>query len=360
MSINLPFWIISLVLIGIPTILLMLDRILDLPSNRLIKVLALPSLIAFVLLVTYLGSFGDPLFILILWGGVGGLVGTVALDSIRLIGVEFNAFPVDMPQIFGAMALGVAPNIPKHIMANMVGMLAELPEERRKEIMTPRLKAISQLPERERIMFMRMMMGGLIKLPEDKRDKVMKTQLEIISSFPESLRANIIRTMDFLTSHSSAEVDASALTSIFRSGLMPKMPMDVFRGLIGKWGVHTKGGALELACKESGRSTVSLVLAGYIWHALNGASYGIAYTLLFGSGSWPLAFAWTTFIWLVMMVSMPKMMPMVSLPYPRFVIFPLLAHLFMAVPIAYFALSYIGPSASGASLFGSFFGLSQV
>lgn len=92
---------------------------------------------------------------------------------------------------------------------------------------------------------------------------------------------------------------------------------------------------------------------GYLWHAINGATYGIAYTLLFGSGSWLLAFGWGTFVWSVMMASMPKMMPMVKLSYPKFMVIPLIAHLAMAMPISYFALSYVTPGASATSLLGA-------
>jgi len=77
----------------------------------------------------------------------------------------------------------------------------------------------------------------------------------------------------------------------------------------------------------------------------------MAYTLLFGSGSWLLAFAWCTFVWLVMMVGMPKMMPMIHLPYPKFMIVPLLAHWAMAIPIGYFALNFVDPAVSASSLF---------
>ena len=138
---------------------------------------------------------------------------------------------------------------------------------------------------------------------------------------------------------------------------MPKIPMSTFMQLAGKWGVHTKGSAFELAAQEASVSPRSLVFAGYLWHAINGATYGIAYTLLFGSGSWLLAFGWGTFVWLVMMGGMPKMMPMIHLPYPRFMIVPLLAHWAMALPIGYFALNYVSSEASASSLFGAFLNL---
>ena len=69
----------------------------------------------------------------------------------------------------------------------------------------------------------------------------------------------------------------------------------------------------------------------------------------FGRGSWALAFGWGIFIWLVMNVSMPRMMTVIRFPR-TFPVVPLLAHLAMAVPIGYFALTFVSPSASEASL----------
>lgn len=354
MSFNFPLWLLSLVLTGAPTAALMLDRVREYPAPRFFKTQGLPAIIVFIILVAYLSYVGDHLLELLLWGAIGGLGATVTLDIVRLLGVRFNAFPLDMPQMFGAMALGVAPKLPKHVMVRMVAMLAELPDSKRREMMEPRIRAISELPDVERRMFMDMMMSGLNKLPQEKRDGVMKTQIEILSSLPKENRSNMMRTMDSLTLPASSDPDVGILKSpmaVFRAGKMPKIPMAIFIGLVGKWGVHTKGGAMDLTAQESRVSPFSLVFAGYLWHAINGATYGMAYTLLFGSGSWLLAFAWCTFVWLVMMVGMPKMMPMIHLPYPKFMVVPLLAHWAMAIPIGYFALNFISPTASASSLF---------
>jgi hypothetical protein len=353
---DLPLWLLSLILIGAPTGALMLDRIKEYPAPRFFRRQGLPALIVFVILVIYLGHTRDALFQLLLWGAVGGVVGTATLDTVRLLGVKFNAFPVDMPQMFGAMALGVAPKLPKNVMARMVATFADLPDQRRREMMEPRIKAISELPDGERKLFMEMMMNGLGKLPEEKKNRVMKTQLEILSSLPEENRSRMMKTMDSIImpspSSNQGGVEPKSPMATFRAGRMPKIPMSMFNSLVGKWGVHTRGGAMDLAAGEAGVSSTSLVFAGYLWHVVNGASYGIAYTLIFGSGSWILAFAWCTFIWLVMMASMPRMMPMVGLPYPRFMLVPLLAHWAMAIPIGYFALAHIGPSVSAGSLLG--------
>ncbi len=353
---NWPLWALALVSIGVPTIALMLDRIRDYPAPIFIKRYGTVALAAFITILVYALYASNPLGVLIVWGAVGGLLATVLLDIVRMIGVKFNAFPVDMPQMFGAMALGVTPRLPKHVMARMIAMLSELPDTKRKEMMEPRIRAIADLGESERKLFVKMMMDGLIKLEPSKRDRVMKTQIEILASLTEKKRADMMRTMDELTfgdgSSSTGSVSSESSMAVFRSGRMPKLSMATFSDLAGKWGVHTRGAAMDLAAKEAGVSSRELLAAGYLWHFVNGASYGIAYTLLFGSGSWLLAFAWGTFVWLVMMVGMPKMMPMVQLSYPKFAIVPLIAHLVMAVPIGYFALTYVDPSASSANLLG--------
>lgn len=345
--------LLTLAIIGAPTAALMLDRVREFAAPRFFKTQGIPALIVFIVLVIYLKSTINPLLDLIVWGAIGGLAATVALDIVRLIGVKFNAFPIDMPQMFGAMALGVAPKLPKHVMGRMVAMLADLPDSKRREMMEPRIKAMSNLDPGERRLFMGMMMEGLNKLTQEKRERVMKTQIEILSSLPNEKRSSMMKTMDelLLGVHNPDSVTVKSPMSVFRRGLMPKIPMAMFRELAGKWGVHTKGSALELASQEAGVSPRSLVSAGYLWHAVNGATYGIAYTLLFGSGSWLLAFGWGTFVWLVMMAGMPKMMPMIHLPYPKFMIVPLLAHWAMAIPIGYFALNYVSPAVSAASLF---------
>lgn len=345
--------LLGLVLIGAPTGALMLDRVKEYPAPKFFKRQGLPALIVFIALAAYLGYAHDPLLELLFWGAIGGLAGTLTLDVVRLIGVKFNAFPIDVPQMFGAMALGVAPKLPKNVMGRMVVMLADLPEPERRQMMESRIGAMSQLPEGERKMFVGMMMDGLKNLPQEKRDRVMKTQMEVLSALPQENRANMMKTMDALglppTAGSNADAPRSPMGA-FREGRMPRMPMGMFRELAGKWGIHTKGSAFEAAAKESGVSSSSLLLAGYLWHAVNGATYGMAFTLLFGAGSWWLAFAWGTFVWLVMMVSMPRMMPMVKLPYPKFMVVPLLAHWAMALPIGYFALAYVSPAASADSI----------
>ncbi len=91
-------------------------------------------------------------------------------------------------------------------------------------------------------------------------------------------------------------------------------------------------------------------VAGYLWHAINGISFGIGYALLAGRGNWGLAIIWGIFVWLAMMVAMPAMMPVLRFP-GWFPVVPLIAHLAMIVP--YLALTvWVSNAADGASLIG--------
>lgn len=324
----------------------MLDRLGKLPAPRFFKTQGLPALIVFLIVAGYAVATGNALTSLILWGLVGGLVATVALDIVRLIGVRLGAFPLDMPKMFGSMALGSAPYLPKHVMASMVAMLSKMPEGARREMMEVRIRAIVKMPPKERKMFLGMMYNGLMKLPPGDKEGVMKTQIGVISSLPPEERMSVMQTMDEVMGGGVTMNPPPNPIPAFRAGLMPKIPMSIFRKLVDS--------ALPQAAIEKGRTMGQVLFTGYLWHFINGATYGIGYTLLFGRGTWLLALGWGTFVWLVMMVGMPKLMPMVQLPYPKFMIVPLLAHWVMAIPIGYFALTFVSPEASAGSLFGPF------
>jgi hypothetical protein len=333
---NWLLWIAALLSIGAPSVILMLDRGKDIPASTLIKKLGIPAFVLFLIVLAYSAVAKNPLLSLLVWGAVGGLLASVALDAVRLTGVKLGAFPLDMPVMFGLMALGAAPKLPKNVMARMVAMLSELAPEERRKMMEPRIKAISQLPPEERKLFMSMMLNGLNRLPEEKRQNVFRTNTELISSLPPEQRAAMMETMDqlFITVQSDSNVHHSApisLMAIFREGKMPKLPMSIGRELLGK--------AIPDTLHEHGTTL---------------GKARLAFTLLFGMGSIALVVAWVTFIDLVMMVSMPPMMPMIRLPFPRFLVVPYFAHLAMAVPIGFFALTYITPSATiSSSLIGS-------
>lgn len=124
---------------------------------------------------------------------------------------------------------------------------------------------------------------------------------------------------------------------------MPQVPMATFRDLAAV--------ALPRTVQEAGLSMGRIQLLGYLWHFLMGATFGVQYTLLFGTGSWGLALGWGLFVWLVMMIAMPPMMPMIRFP-AWFPIVPLLAHVAMAIPLAWVAQTFLPAWATAGSLIG--------
>ncbi|MFQ5920352.1 MAG: hypothetical protein ACE5I4_09975, partial [Thermoplasmata archaeon] len=102
-------WVPLFLLLGAPTAMLMLDRIRGLPAPKFLRTQGIPALILLVAITIYLVAWGHPLAGLIVWGLIGGLVATVALDAVRLAGVRLGAFPMDMPLMFGMIILGLAP-----------------------------------------------------------------------------------------------------------------------------------------------------------------------------------------------------------------------------------------------------------
>ncbi|MDE1852842.1 MAG: hypothetical protein KGI38_03735 [Thaumarchaeota archaeon] len=342
-STNWPLWVLALLSIGAPSAILTLDRAKDIQASGLMKKMGLPAFVLFILLLGYSYAVGDPIFTLLVWGAVGGLLGTITLDAVRLTGLRLRAFPLDMPVMFGLMSLGIAPKLPRHVMANMVATASAMPDEKRMEMMEPRIRAMSELAPPERKLFMSMMLDGINRLPGERKDRMFKTQLEVISSLPEEKRLAMMRTMDELTMGVRDPGGLSAPVSpmaVFRRGAMPMLSLSMGRDLLAK--------AIPETLNEEGATLGKVRAAGYAWHFVNGATYGMAFTLLFGMGSWPWVLAWGLFVDLVMMVGMPPMMPMIRLPYPRFLVVPYLAHLAMAVPIGYFALSYVSPIAAAA------------
>jgi len=124
---------------------------------------------------------------------------------------------------------------------------------------------------------------------------------------------------------------------------VPRVPMAIFRRVAEVSYPQTLG--------DTGLSDRRVAALGYLWHFNIGATFGISYTLLFGSGSWLLAVGWGGFVWLAMMVLMPVMMPMIEFPW-WFVVTPFVAHMAMAGPIGWVSLRYVGADADRRSLRG--------
>jgi hypothetical protein len=89
---------------------------------------------------------------------------------------------------------------------------------------------------------------------------------------------------------------------------------------------------MEVLNENKAKSKVMLL--GYVWHFLNGITFGLSYTLMFGSGHWLIALGWGVLIWVLMMLVMPAMMSGAKITSSIFFT-ALLAHIVMAIPLMY-------------------------
>jgi len=348
-----------LILVGVPVNILMYSLLKEYPAHILIRRAGLPSLIIFLGITVYLAAIDSPVFSLILWGSVGGALGTVALDVVRLSGVMMGLFPVDMPRIFGALALNTFFKfVPKNAMANMVERLSRMSETDRKSFMKPRMQAFARLPDEDRQVIINNMLSAINRLPSDRRDSVMKTMIEILSELPEGERRNMMRSMDAVVlvastsstqtvirrdiTRSEVEEARRGPRAIFRKYGIPRWPMKLV------YPVMTK--ALYDSAADADIPFFHILFAGYLWHYVMGMTFGIAHTLLFGAGEWLTILGFGVFIWAVMMAVMPSMMPMIKLPYPKFMVIPLIAHLAFAIPLGFITMNLISPQASASSI----------
>jgi len=77
---------------------------------------------------------------------------------------------------------------------------------------------------------------------------------------------------------------------------------------------------------------VKVMFWGYVWHFLNGITFGLTYTLVFGAGHWLIALGCGLTVWVLMMLVMPSMMNGAKLTLSIFLT-ALIAHIVMAVPL---------------------------
>jgi hypothetical protein len=335
---NWLLWILALISLGVPVGSLTIDRVFGIPARQQWKYWGVLSAIA--LAVALIGGLvsGNGVADLILWGIVSGVLASAALDVVRLIGHHvFKAFPLDMPQMFGTIAYGLAPQLQRNVMGQMVKFMAEAPEKQRRMMMKERLPAIAELKQPLRLAVVGAMQRGAGQLPEARRKKVLSTQMSVMSELAPAERRALMGAMDAAMSGEATPVYAQP------RGL-PKAPMPLVRRFM--------AAALPQTWQEAGLSPSKPIFAGYVWHFVIGITFAITYNLIFGHGTWALAFGWGAFVWLAMMVSMPPMMPLVKFP-KWFPIIPFIAHMAMAVPIGYFALNVLGSTAHAASLFGA-------
>ena len=336
---NWVLWILAIVSLGVPVGSLTIDRMFGIRARLLWRYWGIPSLIAFI--VALIGGLitGDAIVELILWGIVSGILASAALDVVRLIGHHvLKAFPLDMPQLFGTIAYGLAPQLQRNLMGQMVKFMSESSEEQRHRMLADRLPVIAGFRNPLRLAVVGAMQHGLAQLPEDRRQGVMTTQMRVLAELTPEQRRTLMTTMDAAMAGKAEPVHVQPRG-------MPKLPMQVIRRFMSV--------ALPETWREAGLPSSKPILAGYVWHFIIGTTFAISYNLLFGNGTWTLAFAWGIFIWATMMVTMPPMMPLVQFPWPRFAVVPFVAHLVLAVPIGYVALNLLSPAANAASLLGA-------
>lgn len=335
---NWLLWLLAFVSLGVPVGSLTIDRVFGISARSQWKYWGVPSLIAFV--VALLGGLasGNGVAALILWGIVSGVLASVALDIVRLFGHHaLRAFPLDMPQMFGTIAYGLAPQLQRNVIGQMVKYLSEAPGEERQMMMAARLRAIAGLREPLRLAVVGAMQRGLAQLSEDRRQTMMETQMGVLAELPAEQRRTLMAAMDAAMAGKARPVYAQP------RGL-PKIPMGLARRFFPV--------ALQQTWQEAALAPAKPIWAGYVWHFTIGITFAVTYNLLFGHGTWALAFGWGIFVWAAMMIAMPPMMPLIKFPW-WFPIVPFVAHIAMAIPIGYIALHFISPAAHAASLFGA-------
>lgn len=331
-------WVLAFLTIAFPILVLLVDRIADVPAPALFRWLGIPVAGVFIGVTLTTLVRGDPLFDLIWVGVVAALLGSVALDIVRLVGVHvFKAFPLDMPLMFGVIALGLAPRMQANMMARMVEMTAALPPAERRRALETRIEAIAELSAISRDRVVSAMFYGLGRLDPALRQEMLTTQMGILANLDPPSRTAMMQSMD--------KAMAGIQPSYGQPWGMLRLPLPQFRSMAAI--------ALPLSARDGGASMGKVAFVGYFWHFLNGIGLIAPYTLLFGTGNWALAIAWGVFIWLGMMAAMPFMMRMLHFPW-WFPVVPFIAHVAMMVPIALLAPVWLDGAALRSSLLGPF------
>lgn len=80
----------------------------------------------------------------------------------------------------------------------MPGIISDLPEQKRREVLIKRLEVLAGYPEEQRRAHMKPMFEGLMALTQDRRDIAMKAQIEAIATLPNEGRSKIMKIMDEL------------------------------------------------------------------------------------------------------------------------------------------------------------------
>ena len=134
----------TLLAIAAPSQLLLLDVVGKLKAPRSIKLLAVPALALIIGIVAYSVLNGLPLADLIAVGLIAGIVGTAALDSIRIPGYLLGFMPLDLPLRFGTKALNLDG---KFMLAMMPKVMAYVNEQIAKGVSTRTLMEVRGFPD---------------------------------------------------------------------------------------------------------------------------------------------------------------------------------------------------------------------
>lgn len=324
-------WAIWLLLLGwsaTPITLLVVDRVFDVDSHRVLRSVGWVFAATSVVLIGGAWLVDVDYVELVAWGALVGFLGTVTLDVVRLIGLKLGAFPLDMPIVFGAMATGTIRRL-QHLVMGQV-LHNELVAGDLRQFVAARVSMVPRLSEHQRVNAVATMMGAISTLSESEAEQVSKAQFETLSRLEPGDRRTVMQAMDA----------ASSAAHPGQPRGLPRVPMAKFQ--------PAAESAMKMFRSENPDGFRVAFLAGYFWHAVNGISFGIMYGLIFGQGSWVWALAWGTAVWLAMMVSMPFMMPTLKLP-PWFLIVPFVAHVAMVLP--FLALRTWVPDAANAVSF---------
>lgn len=110
----------TLVAIAAPSQLLMFELFGKIRAPDSIRKLGVPALALVLVLLGYGYVYEAHFFGLVGWGLLGGVLATVALDSIRIPGWLAGWMPLDLPLRFGTMALGVDDRLKMKMMGRVM------------------------------------------------------------------------------------------------------------------------------------------------------------------------------------------------------------------------------------------------
>ncbi len=111
----------TLLVVGTPSQLLLLDILGKFKAPKSIKLLAPPALVLIIAISVYTVVKQLPLANLIWVGLIAGILGTVALDSVRIPGYLLGYMPLDLPLRFGTKALNLDDKFMLGMMPKVLG-----------------------------------------------------------------------------------------------------------------------------------------------------------------------------------------------------------------------------------------------